>query len=358
MNANTQNLLEKYYKKIFQLKIPDKNIIGILDLIEFKELVGLDCSGNQITSIINLPNSLKYIKCYENATIRSLKLPIELEWLCIDYNDMELLKMLPKNLLRLTICFDYRTKNKPIQFDYLSPSLKHLKINGCYDNSIDDISYRLPDLLYLGLGANFNQIILNLPPKLICLIFGYSFNNPVPNLPNNLKYLTFGYSFNQLVDELPLSLTHITFGYSFSQPISNLPIGLTHLVMGESFNNTLSNLPKNLIYLVLKKQFNQPVPILPPNLTHLVLSRNFNQTKLNLPPKLTNLTLGWAFNQKIIFEQDNLINMDVDLCANVNSDTNLTLNYIIIPSSIVQLSCYKHIKKSIPKKYHYKIKFI
>lgn len=56
------------------LNIQNKNIKGTIDLCKFTKLEELYCSDNQITDIINIPNSLQILNCSNNKII-SLKLP-------------------------------------------------------------------------------------------------------------------------------------------------------------------------------------------------------------------------------------------------------------------------------------------
>jgi len=66
----TYYLLKKYNYNIKRLNISNKNIIGILDLSNFKNLEELDCSNNKISEIINISNSLKYLNCSNNNIIK------------------------------------------------------------------------------------------------------------------------------------------------------------------------------------------------------------------------------------------------------------------------------------------------
>ena len=66
MNENTIKLLNNYNKNTEILNISNKNIKGILDLANFKELTELYCYSNEITEIINIPTFLEYLNCSNN----------------------------------------------------------------------------------------------------------------------------------------------------------------------------------------------------------------------------------------------------------------------------------------------------
>ena len=68
MNHITINILSNYDKNTKILNISNKKIEGILCLNDFKNLKKLNCSFNEITEIINLPYSLKYLDCSNNMT--------------------------------------------------------------------------------------------------------------------------------------------------------------------------------------------------------------------------------------------------------------------------------------------------
>ena len=58
METNTIELLKKYDKNIKSLNISNKNIKDVLDLTNFNNLEELDCSNNEITSIICMSDLL------------------------------------------------------------------------------------------------------------------------------------------------------------------------------------------------------------------------------------------------------------------------------------------------------------
>ena len=159
-------------------------------------------------------------------------------------NDINFLKMVPKNIKDLSINF-----------------------NGGAE--IFDLGeYQIESIVIQKLGKA--KIIL--PSNLKYLIFGEHFNQPI-NLPNGLTYLTFGEEFNQPIN-LPDSLTHLTFGDEFDQPIT-LPNSLRRLTFGRRFDQPIS-LPNSLTHLTFGRYFNQPIT-LPNNLTHLTFGHSFNQ---------------------------------------------------------------------------------
>ena len=241
------------------------------------EIDEIDCSNNEITEIINIPYTLKYLNCSYNKITSLLNLP------------------------------DYMTglncKKNPLKELYYPFYIKPIK----YPSK----------LIYLKFGNKFNQPIDNLPNSLTHLTFGDDFNQPIDNLPNSLTHLTFdsagtdyycgsnSHSFNQSVDSLPSSLTHLTFNDFFDNYVDNLPNSLTHLTFGIYFNKPINNLPLNLLYLKLSSEFDQVLDNLPDNLQTFILCSignyfdektlisepSFNQPINKLPLNLQKFTI-------------------------------------------------------------------
>ena len=79
------DFIKKYDTNTKKINLSNKNIEGVLDLIEFKNLEDLDCSNNEITEIINIPDSLTYLDCSSNKIKDLCNLPISYK--CINSTD-------------------------------------------------------------------------------------------------------------------------------------------------------------------------------------------------------------------------------------------------------------------------------
>ena len=77
MNKNTIELLESFDSNITELYIGFSKITGILDLSKFTRLRILNCRVNKITSIINIPNTLIELHCYDNLLVELNNLQLE-----------------------------------------------------------------------------------------------------------------------------------------------------------------------------------------------------------------------------------------------------------------------------------------
>jgi Leucine-rich repeat (LRR) protein len=66
MNKETKIILENYDTTSIELDLSNKNIQRTLSLNKFKKLEKINCSNNQITSLIAIPKNIKSIKCSNN----------------------------------------------------------------------------------------------------------------------------------------------------------------------------------------------------------------------------------------------------------------------------------------------------
>ena len=215
MKISTKKLLNKFdYNTIF-LNISNKNIKGVLNLSGFDKLIELNCSNNEITEIINIPERLKYLNCSFNKITK-----------LIDLTDYYLSRI-----------------------NYKKNPLKELR----YPLSVKPKKYP-SGLTHLTFCNNYNQSINKLPYTLTHLTFGNDFNQPIDNLPNSLINLILGDNFNQQIDNLPNSLINLTLNNYQEYSLLKLPNSINiHLNIDRSeccydddIIETIENLPNNV----------------------------------------------------------------------------------------------------------------
>ena len=178
MNLTTIKLLSEYDSDTKIIDMSNKNINGILNLKNFKELEKLYCSHNQITEIIEIPKSLKYLNCSHNKITTLLRLPD---------NPSSQINYKSNPLIKLYYPFDVKPRKYP-------KNLTHLTFYCLFNQSIDNLPNSIRNL---ELSYSFNQFINRFPKNLTHLIFVNSFNKPVNNLPNTINHLTFVKSFSK-----------------------------------------------------------------------------------------------------------------------------------------------------------------
>ncbi len=163
MNPDTEYLLSTFDTNLTKLNLNELNIKGILDLSKFTRLEELECQQNEITQIINLPETLKELNCESNNIDSFQNLPENLQVLCCRGNRLKSLDNLPASLILLDCSFNKNIKS----LDYLPANLFRLECDYCNLQNI----YCLPvNLKQLNCQSNKNLVLTGIPPKLEALL--------------------------------------------------------------------------------------------------------------------------------------------------------------------------------------------
>jgi Leucine-rich repeat (LRR) protein len=147
----------------------------------WNDIVYLNCYGNKITNLDNLPPNLQELYCSWNEIKNLDNLPPNLHTLYCDRNKITNLDDLPPNLQELD-CWN----NEITNLDNLPPNLQILY---CSENKITNLDNLPPNLQILNCGYNKITNLDKLPPNLQEL---YCWTNEITNLdnlPNSLKIL-------------------------------------------------------------------------------------------------------------------------------------------------------------------------
>jgi len=221
-----------------------KNFIEIQQLSDYDNIVYIDCSYNNLTSLPSkLPESLEELNCsYNNLTSLPSNLPESLQILNCYNND---LTSLPSNLpesLQILNCYNNDLTSLPSN---LPESLQKL---WCSGNNLTEILLNLPESLQELCCSNNNLTSLpsNLPESLQLL---NCHNNDITSLPSNLpESLQKLYCRNNNLTELPSNLPGSLIGLECSDNnLTSLPPSLPEsLQQIWCYNNKLTSLPINL----------------------------------------------------------------------------------------------------------------
>lgn len=211
------------------------------------DLIKLNCSKNQIKKINNLPFGLKYLNCAYNKITHLEMLPEGLEILICGHNMLTMLEDLPIGLKKLNCEHNFITN-----IDCLPSTLTELV---CSSNRIYKLT-SLPDNLYL-LDCAKNEIgdIIRLD-KLVELEDVDLSNNKITGIGIDLskcvklKILNCSSNRITIIPTLPDNLQelHIHSNLLF-QKISSLPVGLE--VIGIEINLIDPNISLNHDLLIL-----------------------------------------------------------------------------------------------------------
>ena len=245
----------------------------------FKNLQGLVCSYNQLTSLPSLPSGLTLMRCYSNNLDSLPQLPSSLIQLTCGSNQLKRLPILP-NGLNLLSC-DY---NQIDSLPSLPPNLNYLS---CRGNQLKSLPTLANTLQYLFVSVNQLKILPLLPSVLLGLECSKNNLDSLPVLPNLLEYLDCSYNNISVLPTLSGSLK--TF-YCSQNLISNLPLLPNGLWNMRCDNNQIVNmplLPNTLSIIQCNNNLLTNLPQLPSALTTLYCYNN----AINCFPKLPTLLI-------------------------------------------------------------------
>ena len=345
----------QYTSKTKTINISKKMYSGILDLKKYQKLENLNCSNNNITKIINIPQSIKYINCSYNKISALIYL--------------DGTKVIPKknNLSSLVKYNDrfgtYNDKFYSYSYDFFDSDLiynsdlisdsdtiyddifypSHLfhqdnknnqnntkknkldkenyypycYLNTLHNNFSNDDEYYYNDIWINNTFSN-NNIICNSNSylgytKINNLVFNITKNNiDLLKLCTNVSTLILYdedtkynltnancYESNFDVGLLPKNIKYLKFNNKFNFVLDNINCDLEKIMFGYSFNCPVDNLPNNLKYLCFGHNFNHTVDNLPCRVKILIFGYDFNQSVDNLPNSLEKIIFGYDFNQSI-----------------------------------------------------------
>lgn len=216
----------------------------------FTSLESLYCSGNQLTELPNLPESLTELYCSGNQLIALPELPVSLQYLYCSDNLLTQLPELPSKLQSLN-CYNNKLTSLPSNVSELGS----LYVINCSNNLFEKLP-ELPNSLK-DLYCSYNQLteLSELPTSLNTLVCA---GNELVDLEiiSGLKNLgTLDISNNKFtaLPDLPTTIRSLNYSYN---PLTALPTDLSGLEKLYDLScadiglTELPKLPESLEYLV------------------------------------------------------------------------------------------------------------
>lgn len=200
------------------------------DLLQYTNLIILNCKNNRITDLVNLPPTLLELYC--------------------GYNEITEFppNSLPESLLLLHCNINYIT-----DLDNLPLNLKELD---CGNNEIFLLDYLPPTLNTLFCHSNHIPSLDHLPRTLEILYCSDNAIMELDHLPSTLRVLECGKNFITLFKSLPDLLHKLSCEYNQLTSIHNIPPELSELICNNNDITALGILPITLDKLKCK---NNPV---------------------------------------------------------------------------------------------------
>jgi len=287
------------------LSVSHRGIQSLAGLEWFTGLEYLDCAGNQLVSLPELPEGLVHLHCWENQLEALPMLPDSLTVLDCYNNQLTMLPTLPENLIIL-----YCASNPLMSLFELPDGLEYLY---CYSNQLDALPMLPKTLKTLYCGDNPLAALPELPDGLVNL---YCYSNQLdalptlpdglehlycrgnqldalPTLPKTLKTLSCGYNQLTSLPELPDGLEYLNCWYNQLEKLPELPDSLMIISCDVNQLTMLPTLPSNLVYLNCGYNPLTSLPELPDGLEDLYCWANQLDTLPTLPKTLKILSCGY-----------------------------------------------------------------
>jgi hypothetical protein len=215
-----------------------------------KEKTKLDLSGLQIEEYSNIPDTVEWLVCSGNKSIKTLRgLPENLKKLEFSHYPLKVFDYLPSSLEYLECNVSYIE-----ELDNLPNSIKILKMT-CYTYLKKIISLPISlKILDLSHSIDLKEIYCQFPPNLRKLKLTMTSLNSIPLLPDKLTY--FDISMNTKIKEiqnLPKNIKVLTIFGTNLKSIPQLPDSVLRLDI--DFLSQLNNnsLPNSIRYLDSKE---------------------------------------------------------------------------------------------------------
>lgn len=179
MDGYTESILSKFSDDVDEIDVSGCQIIGIVDLSRFTNLIKFSCNKNEITSIKGFASSLEYLNCSGNF-IETLDLSFTNIIYCLaEDNQLKILKLPNKFIHEVHCAF----------------------------NDLQTIDNFPDNIMFLDCSKNNIKKIDKFPSELITIIISY---NPIEYLPehfpNNIQTINCDFTKIGFINYLPPSL--------------------------------------------------------------------------------------------------------------------------------------------------------
>jgi Leucine-rich repeat (LRR) protein len=286
------------------------NSAGISDLEGIQFFTGLEqlfLDYNNLTTLPNLPNSLKKLWVNDNQLTSLPSLPTNLESLSVETNNLTALPSLPNSLEQLW-CSENMLTALP---DFSQTQLYDLI---CMDNQITTF-IGFPNTLH-QLYASNNQIT-NIPawgPEMRDVLLSENFLTSIPTLNDSMVHLNL--AFNQItsLSYLPNSIKTLIINNNSISSLPNLPTSLTQFWCNDNQISNIPPLPQGLTDFSCENNLISCLPILPNSIVQLSFFGG-NNNIICAPNYLSNLATTGVNNINLLALCDS---NNTNGCANFN----------------------------------------
>lgn len=163
------------------LSLSFQSITNLNGVQYFSSLKKLSCSGNSLTTLPNLPNSLVVLECNNNSITSLSSLPNSINWFDCSHNFLTSLPNVPDSI-NYFACWSNSLTSLPV----LPNKLTHFS---CGYNHLTNLPALSNSLIVLSCAGNSLTTLPGLPNSLISIDCGFNSLTSLPTLPNSLYSL-------------------------------------------------------------------------------------------------------------------------------------------------------------------------
>lgn len=205
MNGNQMDTTNAVIRSMTSIVVSNLSISDLTGIQYFASLGSLDCSGNLLTKLPALPNSLVYLICNTNQIDSLPPLPNSLQQLNCSYNLIKKLPNLPNTLTSIACYY-----NQLVDTLHVPNSVTSLN---CEGNQITALTALPSSLTWLDCASNLLTSIPSLPNMLTEFYCSHNQLTVLPSLPSGLTHMYCG---NNNISCFPILPT--TLGYFIPDP--------------------------------------------------------------------------------------------------------------------------------------------
>lgn len=193
---------------VFDTLVRDLTGINYFDSLQY-----LECGGNYIANIPDLPTSLQYFSCHHNRLSSIPPLPSSITYIDCQNNYLVSLPVLPPYLREL-----HCNHNNLISLPILPDSLSLLHVN---NNSLSSLPSLPQSLRDFECSYNSISVLPQLPDSIYWIDCSRNLLQQLPFLPNTIFWLDIDSNQISSISALPTSLTD--FFCAYNSNLSCLP---------------------------------------------------------------------------------------------------------------------------------------
>ncbi len=323
MTGNQMDTTNSTVISLTTMNVSFDTICNLEGIRFFKSLKNLNCSGNKLDTLLELPDSLQTLVCSGNIINYLQEIPDSVIYFDCSQNLLDTLPALPATL-------DYFNcqNNALLSLPALPPSIHFFD---CTGNQLSALPPLPPNLPMLNCAENQLTSLPALPGTLTSIFCENNLLTSLPALPLLLNSLYCGANQLSSLPILPDSLTILECYTNQLTGLPALPSTLQSLICGGNMISALPALPASLITLKCYDNQLSALPTLP-------LALNYIDCRGNLLSALTPLPASLTFLDCSLNSLTALPSLSTAL-QNLNCSNNMLSLLPALPSSLVQLSC-------------------